>query len=427
MSYQFRWLNSLDDRSGKQLVALYNNALKSGTYLGYTEALNGVEAEQIIADLHGELITGNMHLLAGFDGENMVSTAQLFPNQMNNCKHIVEIAKGIVHSEYQGTGLMVASFLEVANYCRKQDYELMVLDVREGTKPHAIWGSLGFMAYGQLKDYARVDNISQAGVYMQQPVEKLVANLNLFQQRREAGYSTAEYLPENAFKQKLREELESRITLTHPIIKEVLSETPNWELLRFIALQGYQLTKHFLEYVETIFFYCPPGRHKRNVMFNMFEEETGQLSNTQNHVTLMENFIRAIGVSDEDRDDVLALPTTQALIDYRMELVRNKHTFHMGAAAVLIGSEGQNLETAAGEARHDLLPQTYGLTAKDLLFFSVHQAEDVAHVSQGIDLVAHVCTNSRMQQEALEAVRITCDLFYGMYDGIAKAYREGAV
>lgn len=233
-------------------------------------------------------------------------------------------------------------------------------------------------------------------------------------------------MPKEVFKVALREELMARVTMTHPIIKEVLSGEPNWELLRFMTLQGYQLTKHFLSYIEILYHHCPRGVHKRRLLYNMFEEETGRFSSTDNHVTLMQNFIRAIGIDEATRDAAQPLPSTQRLIDYRMDLVRNRYTFHMGAAAVMIGSEGQNLETAAGDARHDLLPRVYGLTAEDLSFFSVHQKEDVGHVKEGISLVAAVCQNARMQQEALEAVRTTCDLFYGMYEGISSYWHADA-
>jgi len=92
---------------------------------------------------------------------------------------------------------------------------------------------------------------------------------------------------------------------------------------------------------------------------------------------------------------------------------------------VMIASEGQNLETAAGEARHDLLPRIYNLKEDDLLFFSVHQKEDVGHVKEGISLVADICDTAKMQQEALEVVRVTCDLFWGMYDGVADVFSIG--
>lgn len=220
------------------------------------------------------------------------------------------------------------------------------------------------------------------------------------------------------FKQKLRSELEHKITLEHPIFDKVMGSEPNYSLLKKMALQGYQLTKHFLDYVETLYYFCPSEIHKRRLLFNLFEEETGRLSKTRNHVELMQNFMAAIGITIEEREAEEAYPETKELIDYRMKLVKNRETYHMGAAAVMIASEGQNLETKAGVARHEILPRLYNLTEKDLLFFSVHQAEDVGHVKEGIDLVAEICIDENMQAQAIEAVCKTCDLFISMYDGI---------
>ena len=228
------------------------------------------------------------------------------------------------------------------------------------------------------------------------------------------------FYEKQAFKARLRDELEKKITLEHPIFDEVMGAVPNHRLLRKMALQGYQLTKHFLDYVETLFYFCPIPEHKKRLLFNLFEEETGRLSKTKNHVVLMQNFMTAIGISEKEREAEIAYPETKELIDYRMKLVKDRNTYHMGAAAVMIGSEGQNLETKAGAARHELLPRLYNLVEKDLLFFSVHQAEDIGHVKEGIDLVADLCVDEKMQREALEAVAKTCDLFIAMYDGIYK-------
>ena len=220
------------------------------------------------------------------------------------------------------------------------------------------------------------------------------------------------------FKVVLREELDKQVTLEHPIFEMIMGDKPNWPLLKEMALQGFQLTLNFLEYIENLFFYCPLPSHKRRLLFNMFEEETGRLSKTKNHVTLMKNFMTAINLTQEDIDATIPNPETSELIDYRMKLVKGRDTYHMGAAAVMIASEGQNLETKAGQARHELLPKLYGLTERDLLFFSVHQKEDIGHVKEGIDLVADLCTTEKMQREAIEAVRNTCDLFRGMYDAV---------
>lgn len=221
------------------------------------------------------------------------------------------------------------------------------------------------------------------------------------------------------FRNELEEKLHQKLTLSHPLFSLLLDESKaDKPLLKKVSLQGYQLTKHFLTYIEHLFFYCPMEKHKRRLLFNMFEEETGRLSRTKNHVELMQDFINALGISDQERDVAVALPATQELIDFRMEACTNTDRYHIGAAAVLIASEGQNLETLGEEARHTILGRVFGLKESDMLFFSVHQKEDVGHVQQGLDLVADICTTEKMQQEALESVNHTCNLFYGMYQGI---------
>jgi pyrroloquinoline-quinone synthase len=225
-----------------------------------------------------------------------------------------------------------------------------------------------------------------------------------------------------AFAIRLRDELSQHLTLSHPIFNELFAGERNWPLLRMITLEGYQITRYFLQYIENLHFLCPLPKHKRRLLINMFEEETGHFSRTKNHVVLMQDFIRAQGISDEERDSHQPSAHTRELIDYRLRTVSSKDTYHIGAAAVMIASEGQSLETKAGEARHSLLGKVYNLSERDTLFFSVHQKEDVGHVREGIELVADLCVTEKMQQEALTAVGHTCKLFWNMYDSVARQY-----
>lgn len=415
MSVQYLWPTSIDPRTGAGIVALYNDAIKHTDVIGYRHALSDEEGQALVADLEESLRRGSIAVFVIRDGDDVVGMALLSSSKMPNCRHIANLSKGIIRSDYQKRGLLKGAFLAICDYCDAYGYSRITLDVRENSRPHQLWLGLGFTEYGRLVDYARVEGIAHPGVYLEQSSASLRARLS-------GPSSSQALLSVDDFKVKLRDELEARITLTHPIVRKILNGTPQWELLRKVTLQGYQLTKHFLQYIETLYHHCPRGVHKKRLLLNMYEEETGRFSKTDNHVTLMENFIRAIGVGDAERDAARPLPSTRDLIDYRMDLVRNRHTFHMGAAAVMIASEGQNLETAAGEARHELLPRIYSLTETDLQFFSVHQKEDIGHVAEGISLVAEICTTVTMQQEALEAVRKTCDLFYGMYEGMAEAY-----
>lgn len=229
-------------------------------------------------------------------------------------------------------------------------------------------------------------------------------------------------LTKSDFIRKLRAVLNSHITMEHPVVAELFHSGKNEKLLKMLTLQGYQLTKHFLKYIDDLYYHCPSPKYRRKLLFNLWEEQTGKLSGTKNHVLLMQDFIRAIGITDEERDAAVALSATQELIDYRMNAVENRVTYHIGAAAVMIASEGQNLETKAGEARHSLLGDFYGLEEKDLLFFSVHQAEDVGHVNEGLSLVAEICITEKMQKEAIDAVDHTCRLFWNMYEAVYQEY-----
>lgn len=220
----------------------------------------------------------------------------------------------------------------------------------------------------------------------------------------------------------LRASLEEQLTLSHPIFAELFTPERNWDLLKIISLEGYQITRYFLAYIENLHFRCPLPVHKRRLLFNMFEEETGRFSKTKNHVELMQDFIRAQGISDAERDAWVPSEATQELIHYRLRHCTDPATYHIGAAAVMIASEGQSLETKAGEARHSLLAKVYGFTEDDTLFFSVHQKEDVGHVAEGIQLVAELCDDRKTQDEALFAVRHTCRLFWNMYESAAQKY-----
>lgn len=229
--------------------------------------------------------------------------------------------------------------------------------------------------------------------------------------------------PRSAFRNCLETALASHSNINHPLFAELAKPERQDDLLKLVALQGYQLTKQFAMYIGGLYHHCPSAYYRKRLAINLYEEETGKLSRTANHQGLMEKFICALGISEIERDTAIALPETQNLINYRWQLVKNSSTFHMGAAAIMIASEGQNLERKAGKLRHDLFPEAYGLTPDDMIFFSVHVKEDVYHVQEGLDLVSDICTNTKMQYDALSAIHETCRYFWHFYDGIYNKHR----
>jgi pyrroloquinoline-quinone synthase len=231
-------------------------------------------------------------------------------------------------------------------------------------------------------------------------------------------------LPENEFREQLESELHSRLTREHEIVK-VLEQAPGKpDLLRMFALQGYQLTKNFARYVGACYHHCPIEKYRIKLAINLYEEETGKLSKSDNHLRLMQKFLHSLNITDEEMEQAQPLPATQDLIDFRWGLLQDPKDFHKGAAAILIASEGQNLEQKAGKATKSLLPEIYHLSQEDLQFFIIHATEDIYHVQDGLHIVAGVCTTEEMQREALRTIHDTCDRFDRYYDGVLRTYRE---
>jgi pyrroloquinoline-quinone synthase len=224
------------------------------------------------------------------------------------------------------------------------------------------------------------------------------------------------------FKAQLEDALHSRLTLDHPVLQEMAKPKKNLPLVSKIALQSFHLTRAFTGYLGLIYYYCTSEKSRTALAVNLYEEETGALSKTANHMALMERFILALGLTREQIDAEPPLPTTIDLIEYRKSLCENPATLHMGAAAVMIASEGQSLEKKAGKTKDQLIPEMYGLKPEDLAFFAVHAVEDVYHVADGLDLVSEICTTEKMQREAIEAIHGTCDRFWRFFDGVQKAY-----
>jgi pyrroloquinoline-quinone synthase len=138
---------------------------------------------------------------------------------------------------------------------------------------------------------------------------------------------------------------------------------------------------------------------------------------------LLNKFTRAIGLTPDELDSVTTNPETQELIDFRFRLIDDPNTFHKAVAAVMIASEGQNLEERVGDSRRDLVAKGFGLNLDDLVFFKVHAEEDVYHVQDGLNCCVDVCHTEEMQREAIQTIHDTCDRFDRHYDAIFKQYK----
>jgi pyrroloquinoline-quinone synthase len=126
------------------------------------------------------------------------------------------------------------------------------------------------------------------------------------------------------FRKQLEECLHSRLTLDHPVLQEMAKPIKNLPLISKMSLQAFHLTRAFTGYIGILYYHCPLAESRRDLAVNLYEEETGKLSKTQNHMALMERFILALGLTKEQLEEEKPLPTTLDLIEYRKSSAKTR-------------------------------------------------------------------------------------------------------
>jgi ribosomal protein S18 acetylase RimI-like enzyme len=178
-----QWVTQFDDEACAAIVSLVDFAVNDGGTLGYSRPLAHEEAVGFVAGLKRRVDIGEAHVLLGRASGLPAVLAVLSLNGMHNCRHRAEIGKGIVHPAFRGQRLVELALKQLVKRAESLEVDQLVLDVREGSRAHALWVRFGFCGYGVLDDYARIDGKTHRGHYMVQPVASLRARLGMDRQR----------------------------------------------------------------------------------------------------------------------------------------------------------------------------------------------------------------------------------------------------
>ena len=160
---------------GAGLVGLINATVTDGGTLGFAEVLTAEAAERLLLGLNRKILEGDAEALYATLDAEPAFFVMINLSGMPNCRHSAELVKGVVAPRLRGQHLPRAAFRALVERARALGIEQFVLDVREGTRAHALWSHYGFKTWGVLPNYARVDGKTYAGHYMAQSVEALAA------------------------------------------------------------------------------------------------------------------------------------------------------------------------------------------------------------------------------------------------------------
>ena len=164
---------------------------------------------------------------------------------------------------------------------------------------------------------------------------------------------------------------------------------------------------------------CPDADQRVELAESLYEEETGRISGCNvSHPELFIRFGEAVGAARTAMERGVPLPTTAALIDWFLESTRDR-PFIEGAAATNLAAEGQVPGAFGPFAR--ALERHYGCSADQVAFWDVHEHADRDHSAVGDHIVVRLATTAALQSDVRRAVARSLDLWWGFFEGIARA------
>lgn len=168
------WPARVDESTQTELADLMNRVLLRETTIGFPGPLPRDEALGLMKQTAEAVASGAKHLLIFRTPENKIIGHVLFTqNHLPNCRHIGEVSRVFIDPEHRGVHIITLGLGEVIEKAEALGIEIIQLDVRAHTPIHRLWQSLGFVAIGIMKDYARVNGQSFDGCFMYQRVPEL--------------------------------------------------------------------------------------------------------------------------------------------------------------------------------------------------------------------------------------------------------------
>ncbi|WP_230939860.1 GNAT family N-acetyltransferase [Burkholderia territorii] len=175
----------------KELVDLMNTVSTRETTLGFFEPISASTGLTMMEALDADIRVRAVDLLIAREQPSgritgmLVLARQALPAR----RHIVEMKRCVIEPAYRGRFLLDGWRLALERV-REMGCDMIVIDVRSDGKAEQLWRRLGFVEYGRLDDYARVNGRVITGYFLRAYVDDVIAyqqRMNTFWHRRETA------------------------------------------------------------------------------------------------------------------------------------------------------------------------------------------------------------------------------------------------
>lgn len=210
----------------------------------------------------------------------------------------------------------------------------------------------------------------------------------------------------------------------NPVFSKIARGEFSKDDLAFFVKQFLLRQRHFTRWLACIYTNTPNEAYDaRQLIAENLYEEHGDFRPGRDHTSLLRRFGRSLGLKDNEMEEAIPLPETQAFIDRIYHICRG--SFVEGMAAIGIGHEGHALvrsPEAMGVDRFALaLQERYGLSEDAVEFWSLHAKADIDHCRRALEIVKKYAATEELQQGARVAVERTLRQWRFFFEGVLRA------
>jgi len=213
--------------------------------------------------------------------------------------------------------------------------------------------------------------------------------------------------------QKLNAVVQEKHLLKHPFYQLWDAGKLSKEELKKYSNQYYHLELNFPRYLSTIHCKTQDMSIRRELTRNLYEEE---IESTP-HVELWKDFQKSLGVKEEECENALKLPETEACISI-IESICKEKSVEEGIAAMYAY---EAMLPDVSQKKIEGLKKHYGISdSKALGFFLTHMEADAKHSNVWMNMLTKNNTGDTNKLEV--AAHDTCQAMNLFLDGVMKAY-----
>lgn len=238
---------------------------------------------------------------------------------------------------------------------------------------------------------------------------------------------------EAAFLAELDAAIAERRKMTSPLYQIVLAGEASLRLLRRFVIHRYPIKALWTRNILGIAARIDDHALRRELIENIYEEETGALSGTQRHLESFIDFGRSLGLARAEIVEAPLLPETAAVIEHNVGACnREAAHFTIGVASVLLLMEGQPpIASRQGASMEAVMRDVYRLPPAGYAYFSQHASSahggavseiEEDHASTARRILGRYCRGEGPRATARAALARAIELRHAHFDAIV---REG--